>query len=280
MTYTRFESIGAYLPSTEKPTRELVAQMEYEPPFDLQRITGITNRRVGDSRPDTYEDSFALALRAAEDCLSRSRYDAGGLDVIISSSITRSKERDRFYFEPSFAHMLARVLGADSAIHFDVSNACAGMLTGVTVLDRMVKAGIVRNGLVVSGERITVITETAVKEICEPYDSQFGSLTVGDSAAAVVLDESTSEADRIDYAELMTCAEYSHLCIGMPSDKNQGIASTPTTTRCTRRSAWHCAQLPPGVPRQARQDLHRGGLRLRHPPPGRRELHREDIPNR
>lgn len=222
--HTRFEAIGAYLPSTSVSTQELVAQMAYDPPFDLQQITGIENRRVGDSRPGSYEDSFALALRAAEDCLSRSRYGADQIDVVISSSITRLKDRDRFYFEPSFAHMIARAIGARSAVHFDVSNACAGMLTGVTVLDRMIRAGAVRNGLVVSGERITVISDTAVREIDEPYDQQFGSLTVGDSAAAVVLDESPDETDRIEYVELMTCAEYSPLCIGMPSDSSQGIA--------------------------------------------------------
>jgi 3-oxoacyl-[acyl-carrier-protein] synthase-3 len=224
MTYTRFESIGAYLPSTVVSTPELVGQMKFRPPFDLQEITGIKGRRVHDKRPDSYEDSFVLALRAAEDCLSRSRYDAAELDVVISTSITRFKDGDYFYFEPSFAHLIAGSLGAKSAIHFDVSNACAGMMTGVAILDRMIKAGMVRNGMVVSGERITAIAETAVKEINELYDPQFGSLTVGDSGAAVIVDESTSDADRIHYIELMTCAEYSHLCIGKPSGKNQGIA--------------------------------------------------------
>ncbi|RZU54219.1 3-oxoacyl-[acyl-carrier-protein] synthase-3 [Krasilnikovia cinnamomea] len=224
MTHTRFESIGAYLPSTVVTTRELVAQMSYQPPFDLEQITGIAERRVHDKRPDSLEDSFVLARRAAQDCLSRSRYAAADLDVVISASITRYHGDRVFQFEPSFAHQLARSLGATRAIHFDVSNACAGMLTGVAVLDRMIRAGVVRNGLVVSGEQITAIAETAVKEISELYDPQFGSLTVGDSGAAVILDESTSEADRIHYVELMTCSEYSHLCIGKPSDRNQGIA--------------------------------------------------------
>jgi 3-oxoacyl-[acyl-carrier-protein] synthase-3 len=224
MTYTRFESIGAYLPSTMVSTSELVGQMAFRPPFDLQEVTGIASRRVHDKRPESYEDSFALAVRAAEDCLSRSRYDAADLDVVISASITRFKDGDHFYFEPSFANLLAGALGAKSAIHFDVSNACAGMLTGVAILDRMIKAGVVRNGMVVSGERISSIAETAVKEINHLYDPQFGSLTVGDSGAAVIVDESTSDADRIHYIELMTCAEYSHLCIGKPSDSNQGSA--------------------------------------------------------
>jgi 3-oxoacyl-[acyl-carrier-protein] synthase III len=224
MTHTRFESVGAYLPSTIQSTQELVAQMEYEPPFDLEALTGIRNRRVHDKRPEAFEDSLALAVRAAEDCLSRSRYAADQLDVIISASITRFAGRDRFYFEPSFALMVASALGAPAAIHFDVSNACAGMITGVIVLDRMIKAGVVRNGMVVSGERITTVAETAVKEIDQAYDPQFSSLTVGDSGAAVILDESVSPEDRIHYVELVTSARWSHLCVGQPSDRGRGIA--------------------------------------------------------
>ena len=224
MRHARFESIGAYLPASVVSTQALVGRMANPPAFDLERITGIRNRRVGDSSPESYEDSFVLALAAARDCLSRSRYAPGTLDVVISASITRTKDTNGQYFEPSFASMLCRELGATAAIHFDVSNACAGMMTGVQVLERMIRAGVVRNGMVVSGERITTIADTAVREISEPFDPQFASLTVGDSGAAVILDESTSPDDRIHYVELMTCAEYSHMCIGMPTDKTTGVA--------------------------------------------------------
>lgn len=225
---TRFEALGAYLPSAKVSTRDLISQMKFEPLFDLQEITGIATRRVHDKSEASFEDSYALAMLAARDCLKRSRYQARELDVIISASITRYKNDNNtnyaMHFEPSFALHLKRGLGAHSAIHFDVSNACAGMMTGVHLLDRMIRAGIVRNGMVVSGECITPIAETAVKEIKEPFDSQFGSLTVGDSGAAVILDRAENEADKIHYIELMTCAEYSKLCIGMPSVENSGPA--------------------------------------------------------
>jgi 3-oxoacyl-[acyl-carrier-protein] synthase-3 len=223
-TYSRFESIGAYLPSTVVSTDELTARMDYRPPFDLAEITGIRERRVADRRPDSYQDSLTLATLAARDCLARSRYTPGELDVVISASISRTRGADRLCFEPSFALQLATALGAGQAIHFDVSNACAGMMTGVQILDRMIKAGVVRTGMVVSGEQITPIADTAAREVAEPYDPQFGSLTVGDSAAAVILDASTSPADRIHYVDLMTCAGYAHLCIGMPSDRTPGMA--------------------------------------------------------
>ncbi|MEV6319095.1 3-oxoacyl-[acyl-carrier-protein] synthase III C-terminal domain-containing protein [Streptomyces sp. NPDC051776] len=220
---SRFEALGAYLPPAVLPTPELVAQVTGVPDLDLQRITGVAERRVYDPRPEAGEDSYGLAVRAAADCLANSRYDAAELDVVISTSITRFKD-GRFYFEPSFATMLAAELGARSAITFDVSNACAGMMTGVHLLDRMIRAGVVRNGLVVSGEQATKVAETAAAEITDSYDPQFASLSVGDSSVAVLLDESDDEADRIHYVELMTCSKYSHLCLGMPSDRTEGIA--------------------------------------------------------
>lgn len=219
MQPNRFESIGAFLPTTVVSTRELLDRMPYKPPIDLQEITGIKNRRVHDKREASFESSFVLAMKAATDCLSRSSYRAQDLDVIISGSISRVRGEKLSQFEPSFALFLKRGLGADNATFFDVSNACGGMMTGVLALDRMIKAGIVRNGMVVSGECITPIAETAVEEIQEPFDPQFGSLTVGDSGAAVILDGKGTDGDQIHYVEMLTCSEFSRLCIGKPSDQ-------------------------------------------------------------
>ncbi|MFC9968954.1 3-oxoacyl-ACP synthase III family protein [Nocardia ignorata] len=224
MSHSRFESIGAYLPSNIVSTEELLSRLATPPAFDLEKITGIKERRFRDTRPDSLEDSFTLAVNAARDCLERSRYGAGELEVIISCSITRSNEGTRMYMEPSFASTIAKELGAERAVTFDVSNACAGMLTGTYLLDRMIRAGVVRNGMVVSGESITPIAETAVNEISEKYDLQFASLSVGDSGCAVVLDQAVDDADKIHYIQLLTAAEHSHLCLGMPSDKSSGVA--------------------------------------------------------
>ncbi|MBF6482684.1 3-oxoacyl-ACP synthase [Nocardia otitidiscaviarum] len=225
MPYSRFEAIGAYLPSKRVTTEELVSQLKTAPGFDLEKITGVQERRFRSTEPGNVEDSFTLAMNAVEDCLSRSQYAASDLDVIISTSITRSKDGTKMYMEPSFAGAIGRAIGArEDVITFDLSNACAGMLTGTYILDRMIRSGAVQRGIVVSGEAITPIAETAVEEISEKYDLQFASLTVGDSGAAVVLDEAVDDADKIHYIELTTASEYSHLCLGMPSDKSQGVA--------------------------------------------------------
>lgn len=218
----RLESIGAFLPERVVTMRERVAGMTNPPPFDLEAITGIQSIRV--CGPG--EDSLTMGLQAAQEALARSSYKPEDIDIIISCSITRKingEQRDHIW-EPPLSLMMKDKLGLKNAINFDVSNACAGMFSGVLILERMIRAGTVKNGLVVSGEYITPIAETAQKEIVGTTDPQFGSMTVGDSAAAVILDLSPGPGDVINYFEIMTCAEYAQLCIGMPSDKNSGSA--------------------------------------------------------
>ncbi|WP_433726887.1 3-oxoacyl-ACP synthase III family protein [Nocardia sp. CA-129566] len=224
MHRTRFESIGSYTPTSIVSTDELINSLAVPRSLKLEALTGIRNRRVYNCDPDAYESSFDLARNAIDDCLARSGYAAAELDIVISASITRTKGAGQFCFAPSFALMLRNAIGAQAARYFDVSNACAGMVTGIMVLDRMIKAGVVRNGLVVSGEQITPIAETAVREISEPYDPQFAALTVGDAAVAVLLDGRGDDADEIHYVELMTSAEGAEHCIGMPSDRSNGMA--------------------------------------------------------
>jgi 3-oxoacyl-[acyl-carrier-protein] synthase III len=212
---TRLESMAAYAPSHRVATADLVGRMASPPLFDLVQITGIEHRRVCAAG----EDSFSMALTAARRCLARSSYRADQLDAVISCSITRFRGYPRYHFEPGMSLMLARELGAHQAMHFDVANACAGLFSGMYAVEGLLRAGMIRRALVVSGEHITPISDTAVREISEPFDQQFASLTVGDAAAAVILDAQGDEREGIDYLELATASEHAELCLGMPSDK-------------------------------------------------------------
>ncbi len=220
MIKPRLESIGLYTPEKKVSTKEIVAQLQKRPVFNLEQITGIKNRRF---RAEN-EDSFSLAMNAIHDCLKRSKYKAEDLDIIICTAITHYKNYPHYQVEPAMSLMVKKELGAHSAIHFDISNACAGMTTGVYTLFNLIKAGMVKRGLIVSGECITPITETAVKEIKVPLDDQFASLTVGDSGSAIILDDQGSDEEGIDYVEHMTSSDHAKLCIGMPSMQNPGAA--------------------------------------------------------
>jgi 3-oxoacyl-[acyl-carrier-protein] synthase III len=219
---TRIESLGLYLPEQEVATSELISRMDMKPQFDLEKITGIKTRRVRSED----ESSTTMAVNAAEDCLSHSKYRPEDIDVVINASITRTRGEGQkeFCFEPPRSLFYKEHIGARHALNFDITNACAGMATGAYILDNMIKAGQVKTGMVVSGECITPIADTAVKEISEPIDLQFASLTVGDSGSAFIMDGDVSDGEGFDFIEITTSGELSHLCIGQPSDQNAGMA--------------------------------------------------------
>ena len=215
----RFESLGLYLPSQTETTENIVSRLKIQTPFDLSKITGIQSRHVSDDSESTLD----LAQQAALDCLAHSRYRPEELDCIISCSISR-RIGERYHFEPTISLLLKNALGAQQALHFDISNACAGMLTGVYILDSLIKTGVVQNGMVVSGERNYAGSETAEREIDSIFHEQFASLTVGDAATAVILDNLAESDEGLDMVEMMTCAEPALLCLGMPSLETSGVA--------------------------------------------------------
>ncbi|MHB8773198.1 MAG: 3-oxoacyl-ACP synthase III family protein [Syntrophales bacterium] len=222
MIKAQFESMGVYLPERVVSTQELIDRMETKPVFDLESLTGIKDRRW---RSDA-EDSYTIAVAAAKACLKKSCYGADDLDVIICSSISHFKDGCvNLWMKPGMGKFLAKSLGLrPTAMSFDITNACAGMLTGVHVLNSMIKSGAIKTGMVVSGECITPIAETALKEIRHPIDSQFASLTVGDSGAALIMDAAADEYGGIELSEFFTIAEFADYCVAMPSNENPGMA--------------------------------------------------------
>ena len=65
--HTRVAGAGRFLPPTRLTTSELMSTTRHHTHIDLERLTGIYERRVsvGD------EDSYSLATAAAFDCLDR-----------------------------------------------------------------------------------------------------------------------------------------------------------------------------------------------------------------
>lgn len=217
---SRFESVGLYTPEEVYSTEETVDLMKKEAWFDLQDMTGIETRHVRSA----LEDSFTIGRDAIKSCLTNSDYNASDLDVLIYSGITGFNGAYNFHFEPTFSLLLKEELDFGEAMNFDITNACAGMPTGLYLLDSLIKDGVVENGMVVSGECITPIAETAIKEISDPIDDQLASLTVGDAGSAFILEESTEEKEGIEFAEFITLSDFADLCFGMPSDENPGVA--------------------------------------------------------
>jgi 3-oxoacyl-[acyl-carrier-protein] synthase-3 len=215
---SRFESVGRSLPDKIVTTEDLMKTCRKKVKLDLEDITGIHERRVASED----EDSFTLARDAALDCLEHSDYKPEDLEMVINCSISKFHGGLTHRFEPPMSVSVANAIGAGKAITFDIGNACAGMMTGVFILDDFIRRGMVKNGMVVSGEFITHISTTAAREVKTIASKQMASLTVGDAGSATILERTEEGHPGIAVSEFCTLAKYSRLCIGKPSKTGPG----------------------------------------------------------
>jgi 3-oxoacyl-[acyl-carrier-protein] synthase III len=174
------ESIGVYLPSRTVSTDEVLKGCRNGIRFPIEKITGIKSRRIGGQD----EFSIDLAKQAIADCLANSKYNPHDIDLLICCNIARYDDLNRLSFEPGTSIKLKRDFNFSNALVFDIANACAGMFTGIYIVNALIKTGAVRRGMVVSGEYITFLMQSAQRDIRDFMDTRLACLTLGDAGAA------------------------------------------------------------------------------------------------
>ncbi|RDH78301.1 3-oxoacyl-ACP synthase [Mycolicibacterium moriokaense] len=229
---TRVAGAGRYLPASRLTTAALMSSTRHRTHIDLERLTGIRERRVsvGD------EDSYSLATGAALACLDRAGQHASSVDAVISCSITKFHGGLTQWVEPTMSSAVAAAIGADDALTFDLSNACAGMLTGVTVANNWIRQGAIERALVVSGEYISQLGHNAARHIRNIMSKELASLTLGDAGAALLLERAPVGSAGITLAGFTTLAGYSRLCLGYATGADPG-ARMFTDARGIHRAA-------------------------------------------
>jgi 3-oxoacyl-[acyl-carrier-protein] synthase-3 len=228
----RLAAAGRHLPATRLTTDELMSTTRHHTHIDLERLTGVHERRVsvGD------EDSYSLATTAARNSLATAKLDGSSLDVVINCSITKFHGGITNWLEPTMSSAVARAIGAPNAMTFDISNACAGMLTGVTVLNNWIRQGVVERGLVVSGEYISPLGRNAARHIRTIMSKELACLTLGDAGAALLLERAGEGPGVISLAGFTTIADHSRLCLAWPKGRDPG-ARMFTDARAIQRVA-------------------------------------------
>ncbi len=216
-TGSYIESIGIKLPEEKVSTQSIIDRMKISPPIKLEKITGIKERHFcsGD------ENTFSLAVDAAIDCLTYSSIKVHDIEMIIYCSISKFESDLSYYYEPSISTIVKQKIGANGALSFDISNACAGMATGIHIANDFIQRRVVNNCMIVSGEFISNICNNAIQSIETSPSPEFASLTVGDAGAAVILGKTANE-NGFEVLNLQTFSKYSKLCIGKLSTKYPG----------------------------------------------------------
>jgi 3-oxoacyl-[acyl-carrier-protein] synthase-3 len=228
----RIESVGRVLPETRLGTAELMASTRHHTGIDLERLTGIRERRVAAGEAG----SLTLATGAARDCLARSRHRPEDLQAVVSCSITKYRGGLVQWLEPTTSLAVAGAIGATNAATFDISNACAGMLTGVFVTADRIRRGEIDCAMVVSGEYISELGRNAARHVRNILSRELASLTLGDAGAAVILERAPDGCAGISVAAFTTVARHSRLCLAGPARHDEG-ARMFTQSQALQRAA-------------------------------------------
>jgi amino acid adenylation domain-containing protein len=217
---TIIESVGIYLPPNVVSTKELLKRCHKKMWFPLEKMTGIKNRRM--CSPD--ELCKDIAIKAVEECLANSKYEADDMDMLISCNITRSDEYRKMSVEPNTSIQVKARFGFKNAICFDVCNACTGMFTAIKIVESFINAGAIRRAMVISGEYVTGISETALIEIAEFMDPRLACLTVGDAGAAVIVEGAANNNVGFHELDMYSLSKYCWMCVGRLTEHPHGGA--------------------------------------------------------
>jgi 3-oxoacyl-[acyl-carrier-protein] synthase-3 len=158
---------GSYAPEKILTNADLEKMVETSDQWIVER-TGIRERRI--AAPD--QATSDLALVAAQRALADAGLAAVDVEMIVTGTITSD------YPWPSSAAVLQGKLGNKKAFAFDVSAACAGSLYALSIADRYVSSGAVKNALVIGAETISRVTDWTDRNTC---------ILFGDGAGAMVL---------------------------------------------------------------------------------------------
>lgn len=228
----RIAGAGRCLPDTHLSTTELMGSTKHRTGIDLERLTGIHERRVSTGE----HDSLSLATAAAVDCLGSSGRSGADLDAVINCSITKYRGGLVQWLEPPTSMAVAGAIGATRAATFDLSNACAGMLSGVFVLNNWIRRGAIDRGMVVSGEYISQLGRNAARHVRNVMSRELASLTLGDAGAALLVERAADGQEGISVAGFTTVADHSRLCLAYPAGKEPG-ARMFTQSRSLQKAA-------------------------------------------
>lgn len=163
----RIVGTGWYQPPRVLTNDDLAQMVETNDEW-IRTRTGIVTRHIaGDD--DTVVSMAAHAARAA---LADAGVAAADVTQVIVATCS-NEERS-----PSAAGRVAELLGAGTAVSFDVGAACSGFVHALAVADQSVATGASSTSVVIGSEKLSAWTDFTDRSTC---------ILVGDGAGAVVV---------------------------------------------------------------------------------------------
>ena len=227
------DGFEAFLPEGVITSAEIEAQLAdvYRklklPEGRLEMFSGIKARRYWPAGTMPSE----VSTGAGQKIMDRLGLVPDDIDALIHCSVCRD------FLEPATASVVHSKLKLKShAVNFDISNACLGMMSGISILADMISCGRIKRGLLVAGEIGYPLLTKTIKHLKndstltrKSFKPHFASLTIGSAAAAIVVssaDTASPDAHKLLSVSDYAFTEYNYLCQGN-ADSGMGADSSP-----------------------------------------------------
>jgi 3-oxoacyl-[acyl-carrier-protein] synthase-3 len=170
MLYSKLVGWGSYLPQKIISNNEMIQFFETSDEW-IQKRTGITKRHVAGEGEYTSDLGYNAALKAIE----VAGLHTNDIDMIIVATTTP----DRTF--PSTASIIQNKLKAYNAFAMDIQAVCSGFVYALSVADHYIKAGTVKNILIIGAETMSRILD---------WTDRGTAILFGDGAGAFIIQQS------------------------------------------------------------------------------------------
>ena len=201
-----FKSCGAYLPKKIVTNDDLAKVIDTNDEWIISR-TGIKKRHIVIEN----ETTSYLATKAALTAIERANIEVNEIDLIIVATTTP----DQTF--PSTATLVQSNIGNTKAACFDIQAVCAGFVYAISIADAMIKAGGIRNALIIGAETMSKILDWTDRNTCVLF---------GDGAGAVILSSSKDDNNYIISSKVYSDGSFSSILYadgGVSSTQKAGV---------------------------------------------------------
>jgi len=162
-------AVGAYVPDFVLSNKVLETMVDTNDEWITSR-TGIKERRI---LKDEDKGTSFLAIKAAQDLLSKSNVDPLDIDMIIMATATPDMP------VASTGVYVATQIGATNAFAYDLQAACSSFLYGMSTAAAYIQSGRYKKVLVIGADKMSSIVDYTDRSTC---------IIFGDGAGAVLFE--------------------------------------------------------------------------------------------
>ncbi len=171
-TTAAITAVGKYVPDYILTNKELETLVDTNDEWITTR-TGIKERRI---LKEPHQGTSFMAIRAAQDLLSKSGTNPEDIDMVIVATATPDLP------VASTAVYTATQIGATNAFAYDLQAACSSFLYGMSTAAAYIESGKYKKVLLIGADKMSSIIDYSDRATC---------IIFGDGAGAVLFEPST-----------------------------------------------------------------------------------------